>query len=122
MSAVLLGTRRGLSAFLLAGVVAVALSPFPGAFAQAKPLDAPRAAGTAGERFDGFAVARDGAPADVAAIVAKMNAERSVVYAQRAAADKITAAAVGKIYAQQIMAAAPAKTWFLSESGKWSQK
>jgi uncharacterized protein YdbL (DUF1318 family) len=107
---------------MLAGVSILAIGPFAGAMAQSRLLDAPRAAGIAGERYDGFAVARGSASPEVAALVAQVNAERRAVYAQRAQSDKVSIDAVGRIYALEIMKSAPPKTWFLSESGQWSQK
>jgi uncharacterized protein YdbL (DUF1318 family) len=89
---------------------------------SARLLDGPRAAGLVGERFDGYAVVRGAAPADVAALVDRVNAERKAVYEQRAAADKAPVDAVGKIYAQQIMQSAPAGTWLLGEDGQWTRK
>ncbi len=91
--------------------------------AQSRPLDAPRAAGTIGERYDGLAVVRaSNAPADIRALVDQTNAERTTLYKQRAASDGATVDAVGRIYAQEIMKAAPAGTWFLQESGQWTKK
>ena len=108
---------RRLLVLLLALLVPLA------ALAQGRPLDAPRAAGQVGERFDGFAVVRDaGAPAAVTALVDQANAERRALYQQRAASDGATPDAVGKIYAQEILKAAPAGTWFLQESGQWIRK
>jgi uncharacterized protein YdbL (DUF1318 family) len=103
--------------------MALCLLAPPPAWAQARPLDAPRAAGTVGERYDGMAVVRAAdAPADVRALVDQTNAERSTLYKQRAAAENVTAEAVGRIYAQEIMKAAPAGTWFLQETGQWTKK
>jgi uncharacterized protein YdbL (DUF1318 family) len=76
-----------------------------------------------GERYDGLAVVRAPAAApDLRALVDQANAERAALYKQRAATDGATPDAVGRIYAQQILKAAPAGTWFLDESGKWTQK
>jgi hypothetical protein len=95
----------------------------PPAAAQDRPLDAPRAAGVVGERFDGFAVLRDSkAPQAVKDLVAQSNARRKAFYAKRAAEDKVPEAAIGKIYAQQIIKRAPAGTYFLDESGKWIRR
>lgn len=113
-------TRRRLCGIVAAGI-GLLLSP-AGAWAQSRLLDAPRAAGTVGERFDGYAAAREGASADVVKLVEQVNAERRAVYTQRAATDKVPVEAIGKIYALEILKSAPAKTWFLSESGQWSQK
>ena len=98
------------------------LASTPGAWAQSKLLDAPRAAGLVAERFDGFAAVRGAAPVDVTALVAQVNAERRAVYAERAQAEKTTVEAIGKIYALEIIKSAPSKTWFLSESGQWTQR
>jgi len=89
------------------------------AAAQARMLDAPRAAGTVGERFDGFAVARD---ASAAALVEQVNAERRKVYADRARSDGVPPDQVGRVYAQEIFKSAPAGTWLQQESGQWMQK
>ena len=99
-----------------------ALASTSSAWAQSKLLDAPRAAGLVAERFDGFAAVRGAAPADVAALVAQVNAERRAVYAERAQAEKTSVDAIGKIYALEIIKSAPSKTWFLSESGQWTQR
>jgi uncharacterized protein YdbL (DUF1318 family) len=102
----------------------LAATAFAGtAQAQSRPLDAPRAAGTVGEKFDGFAVVRaSNAPADIRTLVDQANQERAALYKQRAASDGATADAVGRIYAKQILDAAPSGTWFLQDSGQWVQK
>jgi uncharacterized protein YdbL (DUF1318 family) len=107
-----LGRRMVAAAVLLT----VAMPP---ALAQNHTLDGPRASGAVGERFDGFAEARDPSAADM---VAKVNAERRAVYSQRATADNAPVEAVGRIYAQEIIKSAPPKTWFRSEAGTWTQK
>jgi len=86
-------------------------------------LDAVRASGEVGERFDGLAAVRDaGAGADVRTLVDDVNAQRRALYSQRANSEGVTVDAVGRIYAAQIFRAAPAGTWFLQESGQWVQK
>lgn len=114
--------RRRLGSIVAVGIGILLSRPFREARAQSRLLDAPRSAGTVGERFDGYAAVRDGASADVVRLVEQVNAERRTVYAQRAATDKVPIEAIGKIYALEIMKSAPPKTWFLSESGQWSQK
>jgi uncharacterized protein YdbL (DUF1318 family) len=94
----------------------------PAAAQSGRALDAPRAAGQVGERYDGYAVARGAVTSDVTALVSSVNAERRQVYAQRAEVQKAPVDAVGKIYAAEILKHAPAGTWFLSESGEWIQK
>ncbi len=67
-------TRRLILALPLLLVATLAL-------AQSRVLDAPRAAGTVGERFDGFAVVRDAAQAGtLTPLVNQVNAERRKVY------------------------------------------
>lgn len=90
--------------------------------AQDRPLDAPRAQGLVGERFDGYAVVRGNAPANIVALVQQTNAERKALYTREAQSAKAPVEAIGKIYAAEIVKSAPAKTWFLSESGTWTQK
>ena len=85
-------------------------------------LDAPRAAGTVGERYDGLAVARPGATTEEKALVSSTNAERRKVYDKRATAEKVPASEVGKVYAQEILRNAPKGTWFQTENGSWTQK
>jgi uncharacterized protein YdbL (DUF1318 family) len=94
-----------------------------GAFAQSRTLDAPRSAGTVGERFDGYAVVRDQAQAaSLGPLVAQVNAERRQLYTQRAASDHVAVDQIGRIYAAEILKSAPAGTWFLQESGQWVRK
>jgi uncharacterized protein YdbL (DUF1318 family) len=94
-----------------------------GARAQSRTLDAPRSAGTVGERYDGYAVVRDPTQvASLAPLVAQVNAERRQLYAQRAASDGVPVDQIGRIYAAEILKSAPAGTWFLQESGQWTRK
>lgn len=95
-------------------VLALAAPP-----AGAQSLDALRASGAVGERFDGYAVARD---ASAAAVVESVNAQRRQIYQQRAAATGAPPEEVGKVYAQEIFAKAPPGTWFQQPNGQWVQK
>lgn len=121
-------TARGRRALLRVGAafllwLAMLGSPTrAGAQSQARLLDAPRAAGTVGERYDGYAVARGAVPPDIARLINQVNAERRNVYAQRAKSEGVPIEAIGKIYAGEIMKSAPAGTWFLSETGQWTRK
>ena len=91
--------------------------------ASAQSLDALRAGGVVGERFDGLAVVRDpGASAEVQALVQQVNQERQKIYGQRASEQGLPIDQVGRVYAAQIQGQAPSGTWILSESGQWSQK
>jgi len=121
----LINRRTGLAAGLRVLVVAAMMmggltAGSPPALAQS--LDAARASGMLGERFDGFAVARDNATPAVRQMVDSVNSQRRKIYAQRAAELKSSPAEVGKFYAGQIVAQAPSGTWFLQESGGWTRK
>jgi uncharacterized protein len=114
--------RRQFMTLLCAGLLLCALPMTAIAQSQSRLLDAPRAQGIVGERYDGYAVVRGAAPPDVVALVNSVNAERRAIYAQRAAAQRAPAEEVGKVYAAEIMKSAPTGTWFLAESGQWKQK
>ncbi len=115
--------RRWLARTAALAFSALLLAAVPqGAFAQSRPLDAPRAAGTVGERFDGYAVTRGTVTPDITALVAKVNAERRALYAERAQSQGVSIEDIGKIYAAEIIKSAPAGTWFLAEDGSWKQK
>ena len=90
------------------------------AYAQ-DPLDAPRASGQVGERFDGFAQVRDGG-GDLNQLVDRINGERRKVYEDLAAKEGTNAEAVGRVFARRLLDKAPAGTWFLDENGNWRQK
>ncbi|MEN3951757.1 YdbL family protein [Iodidimonas sp. SYSU 1G8] len=93
------------------------------AYAQSRPLDAPRAAGVIGERYDGFAVVRDAkGGADMRALVESTNEQRRALYAEKAKEQGAPVEEVGKVYAKEILAKAPAGTWFQGPDGGWSQK
>jgi len=101
---------------LFAVVLAVGSFAAP---ATAQSLDDLRASGAVGERFDGLAVARDASAADA---VTGINAKRTKIYAERAAAQGVSAEDVGKVYAQKILEKAPAGTWIQAPDDSWTQK
>lgn len=102
-------------------LLAILLLSAPPAHAQS--LDAARAAGIVGERYDGLLVIRQpNAPAAVRAMVENVNEQRRDIYAKRAAEQDVPPAQVGRLYASQIAAKAPNGTWFLLENGQWKQK
>lgn len=91
--------------------------------AEDRPLDAPRAQGLIGERFDGYAVIHDAqANAAIRTLVENTNNERRKVYEKQAAATNAPLTEVGKVYAAEIMQKAPAGTWFQGPDGSWKQK
>src|SRR5260221_7910637 len=68
--------------------LALLLAPIgSAAIAQNRTLDAPRSAGTVGERYDGYAVVRDPAQAaSLAPVVDQVNGERPKIHGQRSPA------------------------------------
>jgi len=103
-------------AVLIAVVLATGLFAVP---ASAQSLDDLRASGAVGERYDGLVEARN---PSAAAAVAKINAQRKEIYAQRAASQGVPADQVGRVYAQEILQKAPPGTWFLAPDNTWTQK
>jgi uncharacterized protein YdbL (DUF1318 family) len=91
-------------------------------YAAAQSLDAARASGMVGERFDGYAVARKTATPAVRKLVDSVNKQRGQIYAERAREQKISRDQVGKLYASQIVAKVPKGTWILLQSGAWKRK
>jgi len=112
-------TGRMVSRRSVLGLGLAALLILSGGPALAQSLNDLRASGAVGEAFDGYARARDGA---YRSLVQQTNAKRRAIYEKRANSQGVDAAQVGRVYAQQIMSKAPPGTWFLSESGSWSQK
>ena len=109
--------RCFLTAF--AALLIVVALPVPSAFAQS--LDAMRASGAIGERFDGFATVRNGG-GNAQALVRDVNAQRRGIYAKRAAEQGISVDQVGRVYANQIFQNAAKGTWFQNANGSWRQK
>lgn len=85
-------------------------------------LDQLRKSGVVGERYDGLLVVRSQSDAAAHAVVDQVNAKRGTIYEARAKKDGADVKEVGKVYALEIAAKAPAGTWFLGEDGKWVQK
>lgn len=97
-------------------LLAILLPSLP---AAAQDLNALRASGTLGERFDGYAEARD---SSIGGMVKSINAKRQAIYKERAAEQGVSATQVGRVYAKEIMGKAPKGTYFMTEDGKWIQK
>ncbi len=118
------------SKFLMSKTVAFTLAAFASAvllsgdaFGDERPLDAPRAQGLIGERYDGYALVHDAHASEaVRALVEKINGERRQVYASQATSTGAPVAEVGKVYGLQILQKAPAGTWLQGADGRWRQK
>ncbi|HEX5078897.1 MAG TPA: YdbL family protein [Geminicoccaceae bacterium] len=91
--------------------------------AAAQSLDQAKAAGQVGERIDGYVgvVAAD-APADIRAMVDRVNAERREKYAEIAAERGISVQAVGQIAGQKLIERAPQGEYVLGADGQWRRK
>ncbi len=112
--------RCFLSIMVALPVAAAATALFPGA-AGAQSLNELRASGAVGEGYDGYARGRK-AGGGAQSVVDAVNAKRRAIYAKRAKEQGTAAGQVGRVYARQILAKAPAGTWFLKESGQWVRK
>jgi uncharacterized protein YdbL (DUF1318 family) len=111
-------TRRWFSLLSLLAVAALALPLLSGPVA-AQSLDELRAAGKVGERYDGYAAARDPSAAD---LVKEVNDKRRKIYEERAKKQGVTAEAVGAVYAKEIVDQVPDGTWVLTADGEWRRK
>lgn len=111
-------TRRRFVLLSLLAAGALAL-PLLGRPAAAQSLDELRAAGKVGERYDGFAVARDPGLGDM---VAEINAKRRGIYEEQAKKQGVAVEQVGQVYAGQIVQQVPAGTWILTADGEWRRK
>lgn len=100
----------------MASTGALALTAWP-AFAQ--DLDALRREGKVGERYDGYAVARD---PSVQGFVDQVNSKRRQVYIDAAASAGATVEDTGKIYFQENLSRLPAGTFIQLQDGSWAQK
>lgn len=109
-------TRGG---WLLVAFFVALLGFAPGKPASAQDLDGLRASGAVGERYDGYAEARDPSQAG---LVQQVNAKRDRIYRQRAAEQGISPAEVGQVYAEQILRKSPSGTFFLRPNGTWTRK
>lgn len=111
-------TRRRFSLLCLLAAALLVLPLLSGPVA-AQTLDELRAAGKVGERYDGYAVARDPNTADM---VKEINAKRREIYEARAKKQGVPADQVGAVYAGELWQKVPAGTWFLTADGEWRKK
>lgn len=109
--------RRWFSLLSLLALAAIAL-PLLGGPVSAQSLDDLRAAGKIGERYDGFAVARDPALADM---VKDINAKRREIYQEQAQKQGVPIEQVGMVYASELLEKLPSGTWFLTQGDEWKR-
>ncbi|MEB2346264.1 MAG: YdbL family protein [Deltaproteobacteria bacterium] len=98
----------------------LALGPAPAA--RALDLDAARAQGLVGEQTDGYVGAvRGEGGAEVAQLVAAVNAKRRAAYEKIAREQGTDVTAVAALAGQKLIARAPAGSW-IGDGGRWYQK
>jgi len=111
--------RRFLGLSLAAGALALV----PGSARAQSGLDAAKQAGLVGERPDGLVgVVGGSAPADVVALVERVNAERRARYEQIAAETNATLEAVQAVAGAQLIDRTPAGQYIMTAGGKWMKK
>ena len=89
-----------------------------GAPAWADSLENLRASGAIGESSNGYVIAREpSARAEADAI----NAQRSAIYQEKAAAQGVDIDQVAKVYAEEIIRKVPPGTW-IQINGQWKKK
>ena len=108
-----------LLAFLSALIVTISLISGFTSLANAQSLGDLRTSGAVGERFDGYAVARD---TGAKIFVDEVNAKRRLIYKEKAAAQGVSIDQVGRVFAQELFNRLPSGTWIQKEDGSWVHK
>ena len=110
--------------FVLAAVAFGALMlAAPGTLLAQEGLDAAKQAGQVGERPDGLVgVVSGSAPADMVALVDRVNAERLARYEEIAASTGSTLDAVQAVAGAQLIDRTPAGQYIMTAAGKWMKK
>ncbi len=98
-----------------------ALAMLLAAPAYALDLQEARASGTVGEKLDGYVAARSDA-ADVAALVAEINAKRKAEYARISKENSQPIAVVAKLAAAQIINNLDAGVYYQAADGSWKKR
>ena len=112
--------RRALVVMAAATVACVALGVTP---AVALDLDTAKARGWIGERRDGYIGLVDAAaPAEAAALVQRINAERRVAYDGVAAQNSVPRDQVEALAGQKLIERAAQGTFVMDAAGRWSRK
>ena len=104
------------TAVLLAGIAV----PFT---AWAQSLGEAKAAGTVGERIDGFVgLVSQGAPASTRALVERVNSKRRKHYAEIAAKTGASPREVAAVAGQKLVKKASAGEYIMGRDGHWVQR
>lgn len=86
--------------------------------AWADTLENLRASGAIGESYNGYVIAREPSARTEADAI---NAKRSAIYQEKAAAQGVDIDQVGKVYAEEIIRKVPPGTW-IQINGQWKKK
>ena len=117
-----------LAAILLAASLPAAVTILPlalprVAMAQETGLDALKAEGLVGERFDGYVGAvKSGVDAATQQVIDRINLQRKDRYRAIAAKRGAALSAVERIAGAQVIERAPSGTWVMPEGSGWVQK
>jgi uncharacterized protein len=99
-------------------VLGLGLSPV-----HAGPLEDAKAAGTVGERIDGYlGVVDSGAPGNVKSLVNQINGEREAKYAEIAKKQGAPVAAVAQIAGKKLIERAGSGEYVMGADGQWRRK
>lgn len=87
-------------------------------------IDAAKAAGTVGERIDGYLGVVDASRADPATLrkVEEINAKRREAYADLAGRTGATVEQVARVTGEKLIGNASANEFVLDETGRWTKK
>lgn len=107
----------------LAGAGCLALTMAALYPAAAADLESAKRSGLVGERPDGYlGLVKGGAPAEVQAMVAQINAERRAAYAQIATRTGASVRDVGILAGKRLIAQAAPGTYVMDASGQWRRR
>lgn len=111
-------------ALVAAPAAAVSLLATPAAAQDAvkATIDAAKAAGKVGERWDGYVGAVSTVDAATQAAIDAMNTRRKAVYAEGAAKTGATTEQAGIIFAEKLIAGLPAGMYYMPQGGGWKMK
>ena len=119
-------SARFLAVLLAAALPAAAVLPLTlprAAMAQEAGLDALKAQGLVGERFDGYVGAvKSQADAATQQVIDRINLQRKDRYRAIAAKRGTSLSAVERIAGAQVIERAPSGTWVMPEGSGWVQK
>ena len=106
----------------LALAIALGASLLLAAPALASSLDEAKAAGHVGEQADGYLGVRPGAPQSAHQLASRINAERGTRYAQIAARNDTSPAAVAALAGKKLIERTPSGQWVRDASGNWRRR